>query len=444
MATDEAVRNDRLDRRISEKGYTHQTLADAVNTMVEEQTGKPGGYTPTAISKLVCGTHTWPHKHHREALCAILDATAADLGFWNSRSKGNLGYKDPKEPDVRRNEFLRGLIAAPLAAALPPGLVETAAQPIETPAPTRIGMGHVDQVKAWAELFRAADDAGLGVAEGMAAQLRVAASYMRADMPGTVKDALKAAVATFHRVVGWARYDRGDHAQASTHFNAGWGYVEESGEWWLRAAILTSAARQAISLDKADGALTMLGVASVRADRLSLLRRADIAAVRARAHGKLGNDRECMRAVLEAQQLFSEAGDHPHPDSAHEGFGTYYTETLLTSDLAGGLFELAFGRGVEVNRTIDSLRTALQLTDEHARSRLLSTSRLAALQLRHGDLEEGVALGNQVIRRATGTTSARVIGDITRIYQVTEGRRIKTAPGVSELRHHAQTFLRTL
>jgi hypothetical protein len=40
---------------------------------------------------------------------------------------------------------------------------------------------------------------------------------------------------------------------------------------------------------------------------------------------------------------------------------------------------------------------------------------LAALHLRRGDLDEGVALGTDVVEKVQGTTSARVVDDVKRI-----------------------------
>ncbi|MBF6354922.1 helix-turn-helix domain-containing protein [Nocardia higoensis] len=347
------------------------------------------------------------------------------------------------EDEVNRNEFLRGLVAVS-AAAVADGLEVVGSTPIEPPVPRRVGMDHVAQIRAWAGLFRAADDAGLRIGEAMAAQLRTAVGYLDADMPTHVRTAMQSAVGTFFRVAGWAYYDRGQHGPARAYFQAGWRLADDVGEWWLRAAILTCMARQAIYLDKADDALTMLGVASVRSDRISLLRRADIAAVQARAFGRLGNDVECVRSIRQAEQLFSEAADQDHADTEHEGFGTYYNEQLLNSDAAHGLFDLAYERNIEVDSSIDRLRGALQLSDEHARSRQIGLTRLAALQLRHGDLDEGVALGQKAVEDASGTTSMRVLDEFKRVYQATGESRIKNATGVLELRRNIADLFETV
>ncbi|MFR9771205.1 hypothetical protein [Nocardia sp. SC052] len=337
------------------------------------------------------------------------------------------------EDDVNRNEFLRGLLALP-AATLANDLITVASAPMEPSAPAKVGMDHVDQVRAWAGLFRAADDAGLRVGDAMTTQLRTAVLFLRADMPSHVRTAMQSAVGTFFRVVGWAYFDRGQHDPARAHFHMGWQCAEQAGEWWLRAAILTCMARQAIFLGNADDALTMLGLASVRSDRISLLRRADIAAVQARAFGKLGNDIECIRAVRQAEQLFAEAAGQEHPDTEYEGFKGYYNEQLMNSDATHGLFELAYQRNIRTVNTVERLHAALKLSDDHARSRQLNTARLAALQLRHGDLDEGVALGTRAVQGALGTTSARVLNELAKIYQVTGEDRIRNASGVPELR----------
>ncbi len=108
------------------------------------------------------------------------------------------------------------------------------------------------------------------------------------------------------------------------------------------------------------------------------------------------------------------------------------------------MFELAFTQGTEVPLTLERLRTAGQMSDEHARSRLLSPANLAALQLRRGDLDEGVTLGTTVVDQAHGTTSIRVADDLKRIYLVTALPHIKNARGIPQLRTATYDLLRTL
>lgn len=440
----EPIANYRLGKHIDESGWTQSRVAELINDLVAVRTGRCGSYTDESIRKLLRGHHTWPRKPYRDALCALFDSTPTDLGFYESRSIRRANPANTDELAVDRHEFLRSVAALPVAAALPRTERDAAVQPFGPSTPAGVGMEHVEQVRAWAALFRQADDAGLAMIEGMTAQLRVAASYLHARMPPHVDTAMKEAVATFYRVVGWAHYDRGDHAQACADFDHGWQLVADDGEWWLRSAILTCMARQSVYRGHTDDALDKLGIASIRNDKISMLRRADIAAVKARAFGRQGNHRECLRAVTEAEQYITEAHNEDHPDTRHESFHLYYTDTLLGSDVAHGLFELAFTQGLEVDHTIDRLRTARQLSDQHARSRLLSTAHLAALQLRRGDIDEGIALATEVIDNATGTTSRRIVHDISRIHRLTAATKIKKNARVPELRQKSHHFLRNV
>ncbi|MGS2809298.1 hypothetical protein [Nocardia sp. MW-W600-9] len=369
------------------------------------------------------GEAAWRERHHRLPSPPPSGRSLYDGVAWTP---------EPQVDDVRRADFLRGLLAVS-ATALTDDVITSATRPIDR-SPMRVDMDHADRVRDWASLFRAADDAGLHVGDGMVAQLRVALEYLRADMSAPVHDAMNAAVGTFFRVVGWAHYDRGNHEAARTNFRAGWHCAEQADEWWLRAAVLTCMARQDIYLGDADNALTMLGLAAVRSDRLSLLRRADIAAVQARAFGKLGNAVECMRAVDQAEQFFAESRGQDHPDTEHEGFKSYYSESLLRGDTAQGLFDLSYRHNAEVPNTVDRLRTALSLSDAHARSRQLSLIRLAALQLRHGDSDEGVALGMQAVEDASGTSSVRVLDGLKTVYQAAGDKHVTPAAGAQELR----------
>ncbi|WP_157128993.1 hypothetical protein [Nocardia amamiensis] len=431
-------RNHLLYQDIRDAGWTYEEVADKINDLVERSTGRRGLYTGDSVLRLVNGSVSWPHARYREALCRLFGATPGQLGLASHRAV----RARVKEVDVDRQGFLRTLAAVPVLAALP--APQPTIRSTSRTVPRCVGTEHAQRVNAWAEEFRQGDDAGNGAFEGMTVQLARAREYLQATMTPPVERELKAAVATLHRVVGWARYDRGDHAGAQNDWNEGHSLIGDDGPRWLRAALLTCMARQAIYLGHLDYALDKLGIAAIRADKLSLLRRADIAAVKARAFGAQGNHRECVRAVTEAESLFSEAADEDHPDLAHEGFATYYSEKLLTSDLAHGLFTLSFQRGLELGPTMTRLESARSLSDAHARSRLRSTAQLAALHLRHGEAEHGVRLAHEVIADARGTTSARVVHDICRIHRLTTEPRIKASGPVAELREETAELLDSL
>ncbi|PFW98613.1 hypothetical protein CJ469_06072 [Nocardia farcinica] len=305
-------RNHLLYQYIRDAGWTYEEVADKINDLVERSTGRRGLYTGDSVLRLVNGSVSWPHLRYREALCQLFGVAPGQLGLANPRTTS----VRVKEVDVDRQEFLRTLAAVPVIAALP--APQPTIRSTERNVPRCVGIEHAQRVNAWAEEFRQGDDAGNGAFEGMTVQLVRAREFLQATMPPPVERELKAAVATLHRVVGWARYDRGDHAGALNDWNEGYDLIGDDGPRWLRAALLTCMARQAIYLGHLDYALDKLGIAAIRADKLSLLRRADITAVKARAFGAQGNHRECVRAVTEAESLFNEAADEDHPDLAHE------------------------------------------------------------------------------------------------------------------------------
>ncbi|MEV0359285.1 hypothetical protein AB0H71_24840 [Nocardia sp. NPDC050697] len=358
---------------------------------------------------------------------------------WSSYDEAT-GSRALQAEDVRRNDFLRGMLAVS-ATMLSDEMIAAAADPLDQ-LPARVGMAHVQRVSAWASVFRSADDSGLPVGDEMVQQVRAVAGYLRMEMPQPLHRAMHEAAGTLFRVVGWAHYDRGNHAAAKASFHAGWHCAEQSDAWWLRAAVLTCLARQAIFLGQADEALTMLGMAGMRPDRLSLLRRADIAAVQARAFGQLGNAVECLRAVEHAEQLFAESRGDDHPDIDHEGFGTYYSDAMLRGDAAQGVFDLAYRRETEVERTVARLRVALTLPDEQIRSRRLGLMQLSALQLRHGDGDEGVLLGRQALGDAVGTGSARIIDGLRVVRQAAEHAQQRQVIGAAELHRDIADLLR--
>ena len=62
-------------------GLSQGRLAERANVEVERVTGKPGALDGNAISRMERGVIRWPAQRNLDALCAILGASPAELGF---------------------------------------------------------------------------------------------------------------------------------------------------------------------------------------------------------------------------------------------------------------------------------------------------------------------------------------------------------------------------
>ena len=354
-ATQRRTPNHVLTEAILSRGWIQQEVANRINAAFEQFEGRPGGYTAEYIGKLERGEVTWPFLSYRQAIECVFGVPVRELGF---RPRRRRSQKDKEDDDVRRIDFLRGLAAMGGTALLAGGLRATLDDAIvHTPVPRLVGPEHAEEVARVAEAVRRADNIGHPLAwEAMSAQVRRAIALLENVTDQRVNLNLNVAVAALADAVGWAHFDAGQHRAADRYFRIALHCSEQAGSWWLRADVLGDMARQAIYTGRPDEALTLLGAAKVREDRISSLRRANLSAVQARAFGALGDVRETKRAVRDADEHFHEAvADRDEPDN----FADYFTEAQLNGDTAHGLYGIAI-HGEAVEETRHRLRVAAE------------------------------------------------------------------------------------
>ena len=404
--------NRQLKQAIISCGWTQQDAAERINAAHQLTEGRPGGYTANYVGRLERGEVVWPFAPYRRAIERAFGATMEELGF---KPRARRSQRKNEEDDVRRIDFLRGLAAMGGTALLAGGLRATLDDAIvHTPAPRLVGPEHVEEVAHIAEAVRRADNVGHPLAwEAMSAQVRRAIALLENTTDHRVNLNLNAAVAALADAVGWAHFDAGQHKAADRYFRIALHCAEQAGSWWLRADVLGDMARQSVYIGKPDEALTLLGAAKVREDRISSLRRANLSAVQARAFGALGDVRETVRAVRDADEHFHDAvADRDEPDN----FAEYFTEAQLNGDTAHGLYGIAI-HGHAVEETRHRLRVAAErYGPEWARSRAFCLTLDAALALRGDDVDEGSALGVAALDAAEGIGSARLAANLAQIH----------------------------
>jgi transcriptional regulator with XRE-family HTH domain len=452
----DAVQNIRLRRLIAQRGWTQAQTAERVNKEHERITGRRGLYTEESIRQLERGKVTWPIVDYRQALCTVFGVdNEADLGLYCRRAKRRAAAMlatspsaEDTEENMRRSEFIRMFSALTGGAILAEGgllamLVGTDSAVAELSVPRRVGPEHVAEVRAIAQAFSDLGFLGHGIApEAMAAPMRYAVALLDVHSDRPTRIDLHTAVGKLADVIGWSHFDAGHHAAADRYFQVGLHCASVAAAPWLCANILSDMARKAIHCGHPDDALTLLGVAKVREDRLWTLRRANLYAVQARAFGALGDVRECVRSIHESERLFSEGRDDDHDDPYYADLAAYFCEAELLGDTGYGLYPVALA-GHEQRNSADRLRQAVEsYPPEYARSRALCLARLALLTLRRGDPDEGVELGSRALAEARHIHSSRMDDEIREIYQATsDSDSYRGHAGVATLRRQAQEQL---
>ncbi|MGI8309400.1 XRE family transcriptional regulator [Saccharopolyspora hattusasensis] len=386
---------------------SRQELADLVNRWVYEHTNPPRVIALDAnyIGKLEQGKIRWPQDDDRRAaLRAVL----------NARTDQELGFRRPRRSrstvaDVDRQQFLRAAVGAGAAAVVGHTVIDMLAPTEPTPVPTVVGTSEVADVRAAAQAFSGWDaryGGGL-VREAVAAQLRYSAELLNGRCAPAVRNDLFSAVGYLAHVTGFMAFDAYAHEDARSMFGFALGCAEEAGDWHLRAKILSSMARQAIWCGDPDTGLTYTELALVRADRLVATERAMLHTARARALGKLGRIQDTLTAVGLADESFDNANPTENPP-----WMAYYDAAQHAGDTGHALWEL----GVS-GQFITEARTRLASSvsghsEAHARSRVISQTKLASLTMVAGDPTEAAHFGAQALQAAGPIKSRRAADDL--------------------------------
>lgn len=438
-----SVSNNRLTAARGALGLTQEGLAELANAQVEADTGKPGAMDADYISKLERGVHSWPGKHYRRALCTVLGArTDADLGFYSARSKAATVVVDQFEvargsDDVKRQAFLRALAATVAGMAVGNPAAEALARAASGDAPSRVGAVEVEQVDHAINLFGEWQDLyGGGVCkDAIAGQVQWATQLLAADAKGRVRDDLYRSVGFLVDIAGWGAFDAGYHDVARNYFQLALYCAEQVNDWGLRANILSDMARQAIYVGRPDDGLSLIELAQVRQDRQTPTVRAMLSAVRARTLARVDRGEECYGAVIAAEDHFSDQKASEDPP-----WITYFNAADLAGDTGHALLDVALA-GTHVDNARDRLRHSVDsYSVTQARARAFSLGKLAILELRVGDPNQGIAYAEQALDAEAPLKSCRAKDDLVEVGKALAKR--PTLMGAAELRSRVTRALR--
>ncbi|MEV5886315.1 XRE family transcriptional regulator [Streptomyces sp. NPDC052020] len=297
-----------------------------------------------------------------------------------------------------------------LAVIAPIDLAQTFA-PSELAVPDAISSHNIDQVQEVATAISSWDNGygGGGMVGDVAGRaMQWAVGLLNAQCPEALRSELFAAVSRLGIVVGASAFDSHNHDYATRTFQFAANCAEEAGDWHLRAKAYSFLARQAMWLGQPDDGLTHAEKGLVRSDRLSATERAMLYTARARAFGKMGNVRDCMAAVGEADEAFAHARPSEDPS-----WMAYYDVAQHNGDTARGLFDLVIIADQDPGRAASRFQRAVQgHSDAYKRFRAISRTKLAALIMAKGDPRQAAVIGNDALNEVGRLTSRRAADDL--------------------------------
>lgn len=394
-------------------------LADAVNAHVWATTGRKSCLDAETIGRYERGVIRWPRADYREGLRAVLGAASdAEMGFHPTprgratipkasigSAAGNERDTDPKEVDpVDRRDFLRTLAATGMGVGLGESL-DLLSREFDDRSPMAISEADIAHLQSVADFLMSWSHVrgGQNMAPTVSAEVSRAADLLKVSCPPRLQSSLFAAVAQLGVAGGHILFDAHDHRLSEKILAFATACAEEADDWHLRAKALSMRARQAVWVGDADVGLTLAQLGLVRNDRLTATETAMLHTATARAHGRLGNIDETVRAVGAADDSFA------NTDRSNDvPWMAYYDDAQHNGDTGHALFELAI-HGLRAEEATRRLAGAVGgHTDAYIRSRSFSGFKLATLTMHLGEPEKAVAIANAAIRDAAGIRSPRL------------------------------------
>ncbi|WP_458243350.1 regulator [Streptomyces sp. MAI_2237] len=267
----------------------------------------------------------------------------------------------------------------------------------------RVTGGDIAALRSVGELFRTLDNMYGG---GHARQALV--RYLEHECEPMLRGAygeqtgrkLFAAAADLTRLAGWTSYDIAAHGLAQRYFVQSLRLAQAAGDRVYGAYVLVTMSRQAVYLGHGREAVQLARVAQQGAGTSAPpVVQALLHAAEARAHGVLGEVRNCTASLVRAERALEAArsgDDVPY-------WARFFDEAQLADE---------FGHA---HRDLQQFRAAAQHAERslqlrgpaYARSRLFCRVVLASARLGLGELDQACALGAEAAGAAAEMRSVR-------------------------------------
>ncbi|MFE3196114.1 hypothetical protein ACFXHA_44435 [Nocardia sp. NPDC059240] len=223
------------------QSMTRRELADAVNDQVFRATSKRGAVDERHVGKWERGETTWPRKHYRAAMRAVLNvATDAELGFRTPHHAAD-------DPSVNRKQFLTSALVVTTNAVLS-NSAPTESELIDTMAGPTANYRRMESSIPSDRLAPVVD-----------AHLNLVA--------GVVRDRLRTsggfrALSEIAGLAAWLAADRGDDAAARRRYVEAIRHAERTHHPLLVSYMTASLGHYAVEMGDARAGLTLLRTAA--------------------------------------------------------------------------------------------------------------------------------------------------------------------------------------
>jgi transcriptional regulator with XRE-family HTH domain len=331
----------------------------------------------------------------------------------------------PEEAEsVKRRKFLAHAAAVTMGAnVFGADSGPWVSNPIQTPAPGRIGMTDVRQVEAATRALRSLDYqyGGGSCRDAVIAQLSWGQQMLGASATDVVKQRLHIALADLHNLAGWTSFDIGLLDSARNHFGKGLELAKEGRSEPLVANILYRMGRVYLHNGAPNDALKIFSLGQIAAQNSgSELAVAVLCANEAWAYAMMGQREQTMKLLGRTRDEFARAD----LDGA-ETWVKFFTETDVHAMI--GTVHTVLAQEVDTKHTkyaIPALQRAIDLYgDDMARSKTFNLSALATNHLIEGDIDHGAKVGRSAVDLAENLTSGRAKDRMRPLKQEADKRR---------------------
>ncbi|MFE1171746.1 XRE family transcriptional regulator [Streptomyces sp. NPDC058773] len=376
--------NESLADALGDAGLTQAELAEAVNDYLRSL-GRAGTVSDRTVRHWLTGKTRWPHPRQREALEAIFECSAEELGF-----APPAGRRSPHrtEDPVRRRHFLTAATGT-TAAVVPLVVARPYAVGTSDVIRLRSGMDALTVLDAAKGGHEALERAALaGAAEALELQKRAASQRIR--------QRLFSVAAEYTTAAAWSLLDAHSARQAMGHLNRALylsGMAQDSiaelDVWNLHAM---AAGQQQDHTQAVSAAQAALATRITRRDPLF----ASLAHARtAIGQSHLQDRRGALRSLGYAEDALAKAPEGvPRPV-----WMDFYGRAELLAITAIVRDHIGDAAGAEAA----SHRALAAIPQQFRRNRALATLRLAHAQLHQRDIDQACGTTEKVFALMDGT-----------------------------------------
>ncbi|MEW2407200.1 hypothetical protein [Streptomyces griseoviridis] len=393
-----AKRNTRLEALLVEFGYTHENLADAVNSAAAEMFGVHANCTDRHVRRWIAGDVQWPWPRYLVPLQNIFGRTAQEMGFIPRKTSRVPAHPTRIKPvpgahGLPRRDFITGGLAAALGLEL-------------IPAAGRLGSSDVERVRAIVtNLYRYDHALGGGALHDVATEAlrHVQSALNQCTFGDRVEKLMYAAMGDLAASAGWFAYDAGRQTAATHLYREALQAGALAGDSMLQARVWSNLAMQARLLHRDREALRM-GCAAVetRQAKNDAWLMALLHCRQAVGHARAGDRVRAQRSLARAESAYERTQGRP------AAWLSFLTPAELTG-LAGAA-HLALG---QQRRAEQLTLSALQMLEPRfERNRVYYTVQYAQALIDGGEIEHAAVQAGTAVTLAERVRSGRVRGKL--------------------------------